>query len=238
MQPGQRGRCSCSGAVPERLRASTHGGSASWARQQRGSKMSGWRFKTAADSSKMLTKRSCVRRLARQCSPAREGFAVAQGPCPSGSPPLLMAPVRAGLASQRGSEMSGWRFKTAADSSKILTKLSLAWRLARQCSPARESFAAVQATCKSGCQPLLMAAVRAGLVSQRGSEMSGWRFKTAAHSSKMLTKLSRVRRLARQCSPAREGFAAAQGPRSSGSAPLLMAAARAGLLSECVSDMI
>ena len=60
-------------------------------------------------------------------------------------------------------------------------------------------------------------AARAELVSQRGSEMSGWRFKTAAHSSKMLTKRSRAWRLARLCSPAREGFAAAHGPCPSGS---------------------
>ena len=171
---------------------------------QRGSDMIGWRFKTAAHSSKMLTKRSRAWWLTRLCSPARESFAAAQGPCRSGSAPLLMAAARAGLVSQRGSEMSRWRFKTAAHSSKILTKLSRAWRLARQCSPAREGCAAAQGPCQSGCQPLLMAAVRPRLESQRGSDMSGWRFKTAAHSSKILTKLSRAWRLARQCSPARE----------------------------------
>ena len=64
--------------------------------------MIGWRVKTAAHSSKTLTKRHRLYRLARQCSPAREGFAVAPGPCPSGSPPLLMAAARAELVSQRG----------------------------------------------------------------------------------------------------------------------------------------
>ena len=76
--------------------------------------MSGWRFKTAAHSSKMLTKRHRLYRLAGQFPQAREGFAVAPGPCPSGSPPLLMAAARAGLVKQRGSDMSGWRFKTAS----------------------------------------------------------------------------------------------------------------------------
>ena len=39
--------------------------------------------------------------LARQCSPAREGFAVAHGPCPSSSPPLLMAPGQAASSHSR-----------------------------------------------------------------------------------------------------------------------------------------
>ena len=64
-------------------------------------------------SSKMLTKRHRLWRLARQCSPAREGFAVAHGPCPSSCAPLLMAAARAELVSLCGSDMSGWRFKTA-----------------------------------------------------------------------------------------------------------------------------
>ena len=75
--------------------------------------MSGWRFKTAAHSSKMLTKRHRLYRLAGQLAQAREGFAVAPGPCLSGSPPLLMAAARAGRVSQRWSDMIGWRFKTA-----------------------------------------------------------------------------------------------------------------------------
>ena len=110
----------------------------------------------------------------------REGFAAAHGPCPSGSPPLLIAAARAGLVSQRGSDMSGWRFKTAAHSSKMLTKRHRLFRLAQQCSLAREGFAAAHGPCPSGSPPLLMAAARAGLVSQRGSDMSGWRFKTAS----------------------------------------------------------
>ena len=80
---------------------------------QRGSDMSGLCFKTAAHSSKMLTKRHRLYRLAGQLAQAREGFAVAPGPCLSGSPPLLMAAARAGLVSERGSDLIGWRFKTA-----------------------------------------------------------------------------------------------------------------------------
>ena len=190
----------CQSGSPPLLMASLRAGLVS----QRVSDMIGWRFKTAAHSSKILTKRSRVRRLARRCSPARESFAAAQGPCQSGSPPLLMAAARAGLVSQRGSDMSGWRFKTAAHSSKMLTKRHRLYRLARQSAQAREGFAVAPGPYPSGPPPLLMAAVRAGLVSQRGSDMSGWRFKTAAHSSKILTKLSRAWRLARQCSPARE----------------------------------
>ena len=81
--------------------------------QPQSSDLIGWRFKTAAHSSKMLTKRHRLYRLAGQLAQAREGFAVAPGPCLSGSPPLLMAAARAGLVSQRGSDLSGWRFKTA-----------------------------------------------------------------------------------------------------------------------------
>ena len=102
---GERGLCSWSRAMPERFPASTHGGSASWAREPAWSDLIGWRFKTAAHSSKMLTKRHRLYRLARQLAQAREGFAVAPGPCPSGSPPLLMTAARAGLVSQRGSDM-------------------------------------------------------------------------------------------------------------------------------------
>ena len=81
--------------------------------QPQSSDLIGWRFKTATHSSKMLTKRHRLYRLAGQLAQAREGFAVAPGPCLSGSPPLLMAAARAGLVSERGSDLSGWRFKTA-----------------------------------------------------------------------------------------------------------------------------
>ena len=127
----------------------------------------------------MLTKRYRVYRLAEQSAQAREGFAVAPGPCPSGSPPLLMAAARAGLVSQRGSDMSRWRFKTAAHSSKMLTKRHRLYRLARQLAQAREGFTVAPGPCPSGSPLLLMAAARTGLVSQCGSEMSRWRFETA-----------------------------------------------------------
>ena len=63
---GQRGLYSCSRATAERFPASTHGGSASWARERAWSDLIGWRFKTAAHSSKMLTKRHRLYRLAAQ----------------------------------------------------------------------------------------------------------------------------------------------------------------------------
>ena len=63
--------------------------------------------RNASRLGRMLTKRHRAWRLARQCSPAREGFAVAHGPCPGGSPPLLMAAARAELVSERVSDMSG-----------------------------------------------------------------------------------------------------------------------------------
>ena len=47
-----------------------------------------------------VTKRHRLYRLAGQLAQAREGFAVAPGPCLSGSPPLLMAAARAGLVPQ------------------------------------------------------------------------------------------------------------------------------------------
>ena len=165
---GERGLCSWSRAMPERFPASTLGGSASWAREPAWSDLIGWRFKTAAHSSKMLTKRHRLYRLAGQLAQAREGFAVAPGPCPSGSPPLLMAAARAGLVSQRGSDLSGWRFKTAAHSSKMLSKRHRLYRLAGQLAQAREGFAVGPGPCLSGSPPLLLAAARAGLVSQRG----------------------------------------------------------------------
>ena len=100
--------------------------------QPQSSDLLGWRFKAAAHSSKMLTKRHRLYRLAGQLAQAREGFAVAPGPCLSGSPPLLMAAARAGRVSQRGSDLIGWRFKTAAHSSKMLTKRHRLYRLAGQ----------------------------------------------------------------------------------------------------------
>ena len=50
---------------------------------------------------------------------SRRRRSVAPEPSLSGSPPLLMAAARAGLVSQRASDMSGLRFKTAAHSIKM-----------------------------------------------------------------------------------------------------------------------